>query len=181
MGVTISQVNGKTIIAKFLIDYGAMWVTWSAYSIGFFLFANGGLGLAPFFIFPHVSMISLYISVYLGYAAMFTVAELALKSIAFKARVSPLTRKLFLSTQFKQLIATFAVTLILPILVGIMTTGWKTVGAASSQITKVQDQWRISLEGNDPQWLPNKPIPMACDPTCLRDIFSKGPYTTRNQ
>ena len=181
MGVTISQVNGKTIIAKLLVDYGAMWVTWSAYSIGFFLFANGGLGFAPLFIFPHVSMVSLYMSVYLGYAAMFTLAELVLKSIAFKARVRPWTRKLFLSTQFKQLMATLAVTLILPILVGTMTAGWKAVGATASHISKVQDQWRISLEENDPQWQPNKAIPMTCDPQCLRGIFSKGPYTTQNQ
>jgi len=181
MGVTVSQVSSRTIVAKFLVDYGAMWVTWSAYSIGFFLFANGGLGFAPFLIFPHVSMSSLYISVYLGYAAMFTFTEILLQSIAFRPRVQPWTRKLFLSTQFKQLLATFAVTLILPILVGTMTSGWKVVGLATSKISRVQDQWSVSLEENDPQWKANKPISTTCDPSCLRKMFSKGPYTTNNQ
>lgn len=181
MGVTISQVKSRTIIAKFLVDYGAMWVTWSAYSTGFFLFANGGLGISPFFIFPHVLMSSLYISVYLGYAAMFTFAELGLKSIAFRRTIQPRVRKLLLSTQFKQLIATLAVTLILPLLVGTMTMSWKAIGFASSRITGVQDQWRISLEGNYPEWQPNKAMQTRCDPSCLKNIFSQGPYTTKNQ
>ncbi|MEB3276222.1 MAG: hypothetical protein VKM92_04565 [Cyanobacteriota bacterium] len=181
MGVTINQVNGRIIIIKMIIDYVAMWVTWSAYTAGFFLFANGGFGLASFYIFPHVSMSTLYLSVYLGYAAMFTIAEVALKNIAFRIQMPTWNRKLFLSTQFKQLVATFAITLILPLLIGTLTIGWKVIGENTSRIKGVVNEWRISLDGNAPQWNPNRAMKIDCGPSCLEEEFRKGPYTSENQ
>lgn len=181
MGVTISQVSGGMIIAKMLVDYGAMWITWSAYTVGFFLFANGGFGLESLYVFPHVTMSSLYLSVYLGYAAIFTLVERLLKNIALRARIPLWNRKLFLSTQFKQVLATVGVTLILPIMVSQLTTGWKAVGESSSRLNAVQDQWTISLDGYPPQWESNQPVHMECDPSCLELQFKKGPYTTNNQ
>ena len=180
-GVTISQVSGRLVIAKMLVDYGAMWITWSAYTVGFFLFANGGFGLAPFFIFPHVTMSSLYLSVYLGYAALFTLVEVILKNIALRAAIPLWWRKLFLSTQFKQVLATLAVTLILPVLVAGLTRGWKVVGEASSRLHAVQDQWSLSLDGNPPQWRPAQPLHERCDPRCLESLFRRGPYSTDQQ
>lgn len=181
MGVTISQVSGGMIIAKLLVDYGAMWITWSAYTVGFFLFANGGLGFSSLYVFPHVTMSSLYLSVYLGYAAMFTLIEQILKSIALRATIPLWSRKLFLSTQFKQVLATVAVTLILPFLVGELTTAWKTIGEASSRINAVQDQWSISLDGNPPQWKPSQALHLECDLGCLELIFRNGPYKANDQ
>jgi hypothetical protein len=181
MGVTISQVSGGMVIAKLLVDYGAMWITWSAYTVGFFLFANGGLGFSAFYVFPHVTMSSLYLSVYLGYAVMFTLVEQILKIIALRATIPLWSRKLFLSTQFKQVLATVAVTLMLPILVGELTTAWKAVGAVSSRINAVQDQWSISLDGSPPQWESNKPLRLDCDISCLELQFRKGPYKAINQ
>lgn len=181
MGVTISQVSGGMIIAKMLVDYGAMWITWSAYTVGFFLFANGGLELSSLYVFPHATMISLYLSVYLGYAAMFTIVERILKNITLRNSLSPWNSKLFLSTQFKQVLATIGITLILPFLVGQLTTGWKIVGETSSRLNGVQDQWAISLDGNPPQWKSNQPLRLECDPRCLELQFKQGPYTTNNQ
>ena len=181
MGVTISQVGGGMVIAKLLVDYSAMWITWSAYTVGFFLFANGGFSLSSFYIFPHVTMSSLYLSVYLGYAAMFTLFEHILKNIALRAPLPLWNRKLFLSTQFKQVLATVAVTIMLPFLVSQLTTGWKAVGETSSRLNGVQDQWSISLDGNPPLWKANQPLQMECDTSCLELQFKKGPYTTDNQ
>ena len=181
MGVTISQVSGPIIIAKIFIDYGAMWLTWSSYTIGFFLFANGGLGFAPLQIFPHVAMSTMYLSIYIGYAALFTISELLIKLIAFKSSTPSKWKKLILTTQFKQLCATLAVTLMLPFLVSNLTTGWKFIGEKSAIINGVFDQWSISVDGNSPRWTPNGPLNTSCGPACLEDKFVKGPYTTKNQ
>lgn len=171
MGVTISQVSGAMIAAKFLVDYSAMWITWSAYTVAFFFFGNGGLGFSPYAVFPHVFMISLYVSVYLGYAFMFTTLEILLKNIALRGSIPLWSRKLFLSTQFKQLLATVAVTLVLPALIVSLTGGWKSVGEWSSQLTGVLDQWTISLDDNPPQWKPGKPMIYPCDSLCLQHQF----------
>lgn len=181
MGVTISQVNGSLVIAKMLVDYGAMWITWSFYTVGFFLFANGSLGFSPLFVFPHVSMISLYLSIYLGYAAMFTLFEIVLRNIALRASMPRWVRKLFLSTQLKQVIATLAVTMLLPLLVTRFTMSWKVVGELTSRLKRVPVEWRISLEDNPPIWKPNQASKTDCDVTCLRNMFKQGPYFTRNQ
>lgn len=181
MGVTISQVTGRMVIAKMLVDYGAMWITWSAYTVGFFLFANGGISLASFYIFPHVTMSSLYLSVYLGYAALFTVIELILKNIALRTSLPLWSRKLFLATQFKQVMATLAVTLILPLLVNSLLIAWKAVGQASSHLNGVIDQWSLSLDGSPPQWQPNRPQKSSCDARCLETSFRRGPYSTDHQ
>mgnify|MGYP006277087193 CR=1 FL=1 len=176
MGVTISQVSGGMVAAKLLVDYGSMWITWSAYTVGFFFFANGGLGFSAFHVFPHVAMSSLYLSVYLGYAFMFTLFEIGLKNIALRASIPLWSRKLCLSTQFKQLLATLAVTLVLPLLVLGMTLGWKSIGEASSQLNGVLDQWSLSLDGNPPQWAPGAPLTTSCDSHCLERQFIKSPF-----
>jgi hypothetical protein len=182
MGVTISQVSGSMVIAKMLVDYVAMWITWSAYTTSFFLFADAGYEpLQAFIFFPHVTMISLYLSIYLGYAAMFTLIEQLLKNIALRAHIPLWCRKLFLSTQIKQVLATVAVCLLLPFLIVQMTTGWKAVGEASSRLNRVMDQWEISLDDNPPQWSLDKPLRMECDAGCLELEFKQGPYTTNNQ
>lgn len=181
MGVTISQVSGRMLIAKFFVDYGAMWITWSAYTIGFFLFANGGFGLAPLIIFPHVAMSSLYLSIYLGYAALFTTIEIVFKLVAYKSFATTRLKKLMLTAQFKQLCATISVTLLVPLLVGTMTTSWKFVGEKSAIINGVFDQWSISIDGNSPRWTPNQPLNTTCGPKCVEAEFTKGAYTTKNQ
>jgi hypothetical protein len=181
MGVTISQVTGRMVIAKMLVDYGAMWITWSAYTVGFFLFANGGLGIASFHFFPHVTMSSLYLSVYLGYAALFTLIELILKNTALRASIPLWCRKLFLATQFKQVLATLAVTLILPLLIHGLIIGWKSIGIASSRMNGVIDQWSLSLDRSPPQWQPNRPQQSSCDPQCLELIFRREAYSTDHQ
>jgi len=182
MGVTISQVSGSMVIAKMLVDYGAMWITWSAYTTSFFLFADAGYeSLQTLTFFPHVTMTSLYFSIYLGYAAMFTLIELLLKNIALRTHIPIWIRKLFLSTQIKQVLATVAVCLMLPFLIGEMTTGWKAVGETSSRLNGVQDQWEISLDDNPPQWKSNNSLSVECDTSCLELQFMKGPYTTTNQ
>jgi hypothetical protein len=89
--------------------------------------------------------------------------------------------KLILSTQFKQLFATLAVTLMLPFLVSNLTTGWKFIGEKSAIINGVFDQWSISVDGNSPRWTPNGPLNTSCGPACLEEKFSKGPFTTNNQ
>lgn len=181
MGVTINQVTAPLIIAKMVVDYLAMWLTWSAYTIGFFFFANGGLGLSPLRLFPHVSMLSLYISVYLGYAAMFTVAELLLRRLAFTTPLPTWSKRLFLSTQFKQLTAAICATLVLPVLLIPVTNGWKMIGTHTSYLTGVADQWSFSHDGNPPHWYANDSMKPDCDPGCLESEFRKGDYTTTHQ
>lgn len=181
MGVTVSQVNATMIIAKIFVDYSAMWITWSAYTIGFFFFANGGIGFAALQIFPHVSMSSLYISIYIGYATLFTIVEILLKLLAFQGFTSTRWKKLILTTQFKQLCATIAVTLVVPFLVSGLTVGWKFIGENSAKLTGVYNQWTVSVDGNYPHWQASKSQKTKCGPSCLEAEFKSGPYTTENQ
>mgnify|MGYP006277203825 CR=1 FL=1 len=180
MGVTISQVSGLMVISKVLVDYLAMWITWSAYTIGFFFFNNGGLGFAPFFIFPHVTMSTLYFSIYFGYAMMFTASEFILKSLALRTSLPLWSKKLFFSKHFKQFAATVIVTLMLPFSVGFIMDGWKIMGEVTVQLYGVLDQWEISLNENFPQWHPNSPLTIQCHTHCLERQFIQGPYTVHD-
>ena len=56
-----------------------MYVTWSLYSIGFFFVGQGEIDFSPLSIFPHVSMLSFYLCVYLGYAFSFTLLNALLR------------------------------------------------------------------------------------------------------
>jgi hypothetical protein len=181
MGVTISQVSFPMILTKMIVDYVAMWITWSAYTIGFLLFANGGLSFSPFTIFPHVAMSSLYLSVYLGYAAAFTVLEILFRNIAFHFAIPSWSRKMLLSTQFKQFSATFATTLLVPFFVGVLIVGWMSLGETSSRLMGVHEQWRLSNSGNIPKWQSVQHNQKYCDSLCVKDKFLSGPYGTTKQ
>jgi hypothetical protein len=181
MGVTISQVSFPVIITKMIVDYLAMWATWSAYTIGFLLFANGGLSFSPFTIFPHVAMSSLYLSVYLGYAAAFTVLEILFRNIAFHFAIPSWSRRMLLSTQFKQFSATFAATLLVPLFVGVLIVGWMSLGETSSRFTGVNEQWRLVNSGNTPNWQHGQDNQQECDSLCVKDKFMSGPYATTKQ
>lgn len=168
LGVTMNQVPLRVAIAKMLVDYSVMYITWSLYKIGFFLAAHGELELAPFQIFPHVSMISFYFCVYLGYAFSFTLFSFILRQLYLlvPSRLDALSGFL-LSGDLTKALGTVGSMVLLPIGLSILLPIWFFVGQASVNLTTPLNTWQRATDIAVPYWSPSSGKKVACSVDCL--------------
>lgn len=175
LGVTVNQVPMRVAIAKMLVDYGAMYLTWSLYTVGFFVLNQGEFSLGPFKIFPHVSMISFYLCVYLGYAFSFTLLETLLRQVYLlvPTRFDSLSWLLRYSEVTKVLGAIGSM-LLLPVGLSLLLPLWFALGQASVHITHPITLWQNSTTVPVATWAPS-PLPPpqeTCSVECLNTLVS---------
>ena len=169
MGVTINQVPLRVAATKMAVDYLAMYLTWSFYTIGFFLVNQGEFDLGPLEVFPHISMISFYLSVYLGYAFSFTLLDIALRQIylllpprydAFSGFIR--------SSELLKVLGSIGSMILLPIGLAALLPAWFLVGQLSVQISHPVESWQHATTFPVAEWPPsNASDKPSCSVSCL--------------
>ena len=168
LGVTVNQVPLRVALAKMLVDYSVMYLTWSAYTIGFIFVGHGELELAPFAIFPHVSMISFYLGVYLGYAFSFTFFSVLLRQLYLLMPSGwDALSGFFLSSELTKALGAFGSMVLLPIGLSILLPFWFFVGQVCIHLSNPLDTWQKASSVPTPQWSPSKDSEPHCSVDCL--------------
>ena len=172
MGVTVNQVPLRVAAAKVFVDYLAMYLTWSLYTIGFFLVNQGEFDLGPLEVFPHVSMISFYLTVYLGYAFSFTLFDIALRQVylllppRFDA-FSGFTR----SSELLKVLGSLGSMILLPVGLAVLLPVWFMVGQLSVQVSHPLSTWQGATTFPVAEWLPSKASDKpSCSVNCLSQM-----------
>ena len=184
LGVTVNQVPMRVAIAKMLVDYGAMYLTWSFYTIGFFVVDQGEFSISPLEIFPHVSMISFYLSVYLGYAFSFTLLEALLRQIYLLIpRQFDALSGLLLSSEVTKALGAVGSMLLLPVGLSLLLPLWFALGQASVQITHPMNVWQQATTVPVATWAPSPPPnpKESCSAECLNTLVSNHLHQAANQ
>ena len=171
LGVTVNQVPLKVSLAKMGVDYISMYLTWSLYTVGFFLVGQGELDLSPLTIFPHVSMISFYLCVYLGYAFSFTLLTTILRQLY---RLLPARWDAFsgflLSSELTKALGAVGSMVLLPLGLSLLLPIWFAVGQASVHITQPLDTWQRATTVPVARWAPSSG---RDQPSCSLDCLNR--------
>lgn len=183
-GVTVNQVPLRVALAKMGVDYIAMYITWSLYTIGFFLVGQGEVDLSPLSIFPHVSMLSFYLSVYLGYAFSFTLLEYILRQIylILPSRLDGWSG-LLRSTDLAKGLGAVGSMLLLPVALSILLPIWFLVGHSSVLVTQPMQTWQRATDVPVATWAPSPASgPASCALDCLnREVAEHVQQHTNKQ
>jgi hypothetical protein len=174
----------RVAIAKMLVDYGAMYLTWSLYTIGFFVVDQGEFSTSPLEIFPHVSMISFYLSVYLGYAFSFTLLEALLRQIyLFIPRRFDALSGLLRSSELTKALGAVGSMLLLPAGLSLLLPLWFALGQASVQITHPMAVWQQATTVPVATWAPSPPPnpQESCSVECLNTLVKNHLHQAANQ
>ncbi|MFM8544929.1 MAG: hypothetical protein ACKOAP_08075 [Vulcanococcus sp.] len=169
LGVTVNQVPLRVALAKMLVDYVVMYLTWSLYTIGFFLIGQGELDFSPLAIFPHVSMVSFYLCVYLGYAFSFTLLNALLRQcyLLMPRRWDGLSGFL-LSSELTKALGALGSMVLLPLGLSMLLPIWFAVGQISVQFTRPLQVWQGATSVPVPQWPPSTTAVSPCSVDCLQ-------------
>lgn len=156
LGVTVNQVPLRVSLAKMLVDYFVMYVTWSLYTVGFFFAGQGEIDLSPLVIFPHVSMISFYLCVYLGYAFSFTLLTLILRQfyLLVPRRLDGVAGFL-LSSELTKALGAVGSMVLLPLGLSILLPVWFSIGQVTVHFTNPLQVWQGATNVPVPQWSPS--------------------------
>lgn len=179
LGVTVNQVPMRVAVAKLLVDYVAMYLTWSLYTIGFFLISQAEYDLTPLVIFPHVSMISFYLCVYLGYAFSFTLLDTILRQIYMMVpRRLDAFSWVLRSSELTKALGSIGSMLLLPLGVSLLLPLWFALGQASIHFSQPIRVWTDSTSAPVVTWGKSPPSSaQSCGVECLNSLVSD--YLTR--
>lgn len=169
LGVTVNQVPLRVSLAKMVVDYSVMYVTWSLYTIGFFFVGQGEIDFSPLSIFPHVSMLSFYLCVYIGYAFSFTLLSALLRQcyLLIPSRWDAVSGFL-LSSELTKALGSLGSMILLPLGLSILIPIWFSVGQLSAHLTHPLETWQRASNVPMPQWSPSSGTASTCSVDCLQ-------------